>query len=132
MTERFFIVQNIAGWIVSSDGTRLFMSFACDDGNEIILDLPTESLNSLLMTLPVMMTKVLRTRFRDESLRVVYPAAAIDIEQSSDRKNIIVTFETPDGFNVSFGLTRAQLMIFADAGNELDRQKFKAEMQAVN
>ncbi len=73
------------------------------------------------MTLPRMMKQALRVHHQDESLRLVYSADSIPIEQSSDPKIIIVTFATPDGFEVSFGLTRQQMTVFDAAVDALER-----------
>ena len=73
------------------------------------------------MTLPRMVRQALRARHQDESLRLVYPAGKISSEQSSDTKTIIVTLATPDGFEVSFGLTRQQLTVFDVAVEALER-----------
>jgi hypothetical protein len=73
------------------------------------------------MTLPLMMRQALRARHQDESLRLVYPADKLSIEQSSDPRTIIVTLATPDGFEVSFGFTRQQLTVFDAAVEALER-----------
>lgn len=64
------------------------------------------------MALPQMMKQALQAAHRDESLRLVYPANDIRIEQSSDPKILIATFVTADGFEISLGLTHEQLTIF--------------------
>jgi hypothetical protein len=100
---------------VSGDGNRFRISFRCHDGRLGSLDLPAECLNALIMTLPRLVTRALRARYQDESLRLVYPASNIRIEQSSDPKIIIATLATRDGFEVSFGLTKQDMKVFTDA-----------------
>jgi hypothetical protein len=75
-------LQNLGTWSVTGDGACLFMSFDCNDGSDLVFDLPIESLNSLIMTLPAMMTSALRRHYQDEILGLVYPAAAIDMEEA--------------------------------------------------
>jgi hypothetical protein len=132
MTDRSFTLRNLCTWKVVDDGTRLLMSFVCEDGSDLALDLPTESLNSLIMTLPAMVTSALRRRYLDETLRLVYPAAAIDIEQASDKNYIIVTFKTPDGFAVSFSITQQQMDVFVSAADELDRRRACPRAETFN
>ena len=48
--------------------------------------------------------------------------AEAPLEQSSDPKTIIVTLATPDGFEVSFGLTRQQMMVFDAAVEAVERK----------
>jgi hypothetical protein len=79
-----------------------------------------------------MMRQALRARHQDESLRLVYPADKLSIEQSSDPRTIIVTFATPDGFEVSFGLTRQQLTVFDVAVEALERGSPDIKMTVSN
>jgi hypothetical protein len=100
---------------VSGDGNRFRISFRRQDSRLGSLDLPAECLNALIMTLPRLMTRALKARCQDESLRLVFPASNIRIEQSTDLKIVIATFTTPDGFEVSFGLTKQDIEVFTDA-----------------
>jgi hypothetical protein len=121
MTVQDFVVQRLTTFNIAADGTRLRMNFISGDGDHACLSLPTECLTELIMTLPLMMRQALRARHQDESLRLVYPADKLSIEQSSDPRTIIVTLATPDGFEVSFGLTRQQLTVFDAAVEALER-----------
>jgi hypothetical protein len=112
MTVQDFVVQRLTTYNVAADGTRFRMNFISGGGDHGSLSLPTECLTELTMTLPQMMRQALRARHQDGSLRLVYPADKISIEHSSDPRTIIVTLATPDGFEVSFGLTRQQLTVF--------------------
>ncbi|WP_020174971.1 hypothetical protein [Methyloferula stellata] len=122
MTTQDFIVQKLATFAVADGGTHLHMNFVCEDAGQVSLSLPTECLQRLLMTLPLMMGQALQVRYHDQSLRLVYPAENIRIELSSDLKTVIVTFATPDGFEVSFSLTLQQMRLFNAAMNDLDRE----------
>ena len=68
------------------------------------------------MTLLEMMTQALLARYCDDSLRLVYPAEAVRIEKSPDPNTFIVTLVTPDGFAVSFSLSRQQLRALSESG----------------
>ncbi len=122
MTVKDFVVQKLTTYNIAADGTRFRMSFISGDGDQACLSLPIECLTELIMTLPRMMKQALRTRYQDESLRLVYPADNISIERSSDRKTIIVTLATPDGFEVSFGLTRQRMTVFDAAVEAVERE----------
>lgn len=98
-------VLNLAG-----DGSRVFMTLVCEGASQTVVSLPADCLKSLIMTLPQVMRQALRLQHNDESLRLVYPADQIRVEQSSDPKTIIVTLATTDGFEVSFGLAPQQIM----------------------
>jgi hypothetical protein len=125
-------VQNLTTFAVAEDGTHLHMNFISKDGEEVSLSLSTECLQALIMTLPRMMNQALQVRYHDPSLRLVYPAENIRIELSSDPKAVIVTFVTPDGFEVSFGLTRQQMTVFKAAMNDLTCEDFDIKTPLSN
>ncbi len=62
---------------ISPDGSRFCMNVADETGCHRGLSLPAECLVQLIMTLPEMASKALRTRYRDNSLRIVYPLGAM-------------------------------------------------------
>jgi hypothetical protein len=132
MTTHDFIVQKLTTFAVSDGGTHLHMNFVCEDAGQVSLRLPTECLQGLVMTLPRMMSQALRVRYHDQSLRLVYPAENIRIEVCSDLKTVIVTFATPDGFEVSFSLTLQQMKLFNAAMNDLDRKGFDTDKPISN
>jgi hypothetical protein len=120
MTVKDLVVQKLTTFNVAADGTSCCMNFISADGDQTCICLATECLAELLMTLPRMIRQALRVRYRNESLRLAYQAGDISIDQSSDPKITIVTLATPDGFEVSFGLTREQMMVFEAATEALE------------
>lgn len=120
MTVKDLVVRKLTTFGIAADGSRCWMNFISGDGDPACLGLPTECLTELLMTLPLMMRQALRARYHDESLRLVYPADDIRIERSSDPETVIVTIATPDGFEVSFGLTRQQMTAFDAAADAVE------------
>lgn len=62
------------------------------------------------MTLPRLAAEALRTRHRDDSLRIVHPVDRMRLEQASAEGVLILTLTTPDGFEVSFSLQAADLL----------------------
>jgi hypothetical protein len=96
-TPEDIVGKELVTYDIASDGSRFRMSFVCTDGKRGSLSLPTESLQALIMTLPRMMAQALRARHGDESLRLVYPAEAVRIEESRDPNRFILTLTTPVG-----------------------------------
>jgi hypothetical protein len=92
------------------------MRFICANGKPGSLSLPTECLKALMMTLPRMMTHALLARYGEATLRLVYPAEAVRIERSPDPDTFIMTSVTPEGFAVSFSLSRQQLRALSESG----------------
>src|SRR5262249_13818366 len=87
---------------VAPDGESFVIRVLDDQGQSASLVLPSPCLNSLLMTLPTIVTESLRRRFGDRSLRVVYPVGSWEVERSIVAGTVIVTLRTEDGFAVSF------------------------------
>jgi hypothetical protein len=101
--------EELTKFELSDDGRRLRLGFTCPGGTARTLDLPTNSLQSLITSLPRMMEESLKLRYQDKSLRLVYSTSSIRVEMGSDRKSFILTLVTPDGFAVSFGLSEEQV-----------------------
>jgi hypothetical protein len=110
------IGEKLLTYEVDGDGNWFRMSFTCANGKPGSLSLPTECLHALIMTLPKMMTQAFSARYGDDSLRLVYPADAVRIERSPDANTFIMTLVTPDGFAVSFSLSRQQLRALSESG----------------
>jgi hypothetical protein len=132
MTTQEFVAQKLTTFAVADDGTHLHMNFACRNGDQVSLSLPTEGLQGLMMTFPRMMSQALRARYHDEKLRLVYPVDNIRIELAADPKTVIVTLGTADGFEVSFALTRQQMTVFNAAMDDLERKGADIKMPDFN
>ncbi len=89
---------------VDSAGEAFRLNFESADGQAASLTLPSECLKALLMTLPRLTAQALRAKYRDETLKVVYPVGDWSLHLASDGVHRILTLGTPDGFEVSFAL----------------------------
>jgi hypothetical protein len=90
---------------VDSTGDSFRLNFEAIDGRPASVTLPVECLNSLLMTLPHLLEQALKTRYRDDSLKLVYPTGGWALEAAAGSNRLILTLNTPDGFRVSFALS---------------------------
>ena len=91
-------------WQVDSAGEAFRLNFESVDGQPASLTLPAECLRALLMTLPQLTAQALRAKYRDDTLKVVYPVGDWSLQLASDGIHRILTLGTPDGFEVSFAL----------------------------
>jgi hypothetical protein len=94
---------------IEPDGSRFCMNVADETGHQRGLSLPTDCLTQLIMTLPEMAAKALKMRYRDDSLRIVYPLCAMHVEATHTDQFTILTLSTEKGFTVSFALTASDL-----------------------
>jgi hypothetical protein len=83
--------------------------------------LPAECLQAMIMSLPEMMRQALQRRYRDPSLRLVYPVGDWRLEGSTEPGKLILTLSTGDGFAVSFALAADQLAHIAYAARRTGR-----------
>jgi len=95
---------------VAPDGESFSIGVTDERGQPAALILPSDCLNGLLMTLPEMVRRSLQARFRDASMRLVYPVGSSQVEPSAVSGHVIVTLRTPDGFSVSFGFSPVDLV----------------------
>ena len=75
------------------------------DGQPASVVLPIECLRSLLMTLPGVIEQALKVRYRDDTLKLVYPMGGWTLQAAAGSSSMILTLTTPDGFRVSFALS---------------------------
>ena len=99
---------------VSPDGESFALHVTDEQARPGTLVLPADCLNEIMMTLPEMVKLSLSRRFREQTMRVVYPVGSWDVEGSPQAGSVIVTLRTPDGFEVSFGLAALELLRMAN------------------
>jgi hypothetical protein len=90
---------------LSSNGESLRTNLRKAGGEMASVVLPIECLSALLMTFPGLIEQALRRRYRDPSLRMVYPAESWELQQAADGSSLILSLATPDQFQVSFALS---------------------------
>ena len=90
---------------VDPTGSSFRLGLEDIDGQPASVVLPVDCLRSLLMTLPSVIERALKARYRDDTLKVVYPMSAWSLEAAAGSDRMILTMRTPDGFRVSFALS---------------------------
>jgi hypothetical protein len=112
---------------VAPDGSVICLNIETAGGRPIALRLPRVCVEQLLMTLPRLLSKALQTRYRDESLRVVFPLGAWRLEGAAGSKDFILTMGTSDGFEVAFALSATTIarMLYAieDQSSSIERRR---------
>jgi hypothetical protein len=88
---------------VVKDGRAVRLEFVDGNGQPVSVEFPFDQAESIIMTLPQMLSKALQRRTHDPSARYVFSLGRWSIE-SSDQNGLIVTLATGDGFQVSFSV----------------------------
>jgi hypothetical protein len=110
--------EKLTTFDIEPDGSRFCVRVADRTGFSRGLSLPAECLTQLIMTLPEMASRLLQIRYRDDSLRIVYPLGDMHIEATPTEERTIFTLATQDGFSVSFALTAGDLERFENTARE--------------
>jgi hypothetical protein len=96
--------QRLSAWSVLPGGNHVALGFAKDGGEQQCLVLPIDALTGLLMTLPRILQSALDQRAPGGVLRVVYPLAVWQLEQTEHDQSLILKLATTDGFEVAFAV----------------------------
>jgi hypothetical protein len=88
---------------LADEGRTIRLEFLDEGGQPVAVEFPFDQAQSIIMTLPQMLSKALQRRTQSQSSRYVFSLGRWSIE-SSDEKSLIVTMATPDGFQVSFAV----------------------------
>ena len=104
---------------VAPDGDFVTLDLVDVAGNPVSLRLPFDQAGALAMTLPGLLSKALKARCGNESLRYVFPLGEWLLEGAADGCTVIVTLKTVDGFEVSFG---ASLDLWRSLASDLRRE----------
>jgi hypothetical protein len=89
---------------VTSNGETVHLDLVDVVGKQISLCLPFHQARSLTMTLPQLLTFALKAQTGDDTARYVFTLSQWRLEAAADSR-LIITFGTPDGFEVSFCMT---------------------------
>ncbi len=87
---------------VAEGGDTISLGLIDRNGQPVELKVSTADACSMAMTLPRLLKDSLRKKYQDDSLRYTFPLNEWQIETASDGTQIIVTFTTGNGFEVSF------------------------------
>lgn len=104
---------------VAIDGSEITLHMTQVDGRSASLRLPFACITQLIMTLPELQAKALRMRYRDPTLRVVYPVGPWTLEASDDPGQLILTLSTADGFKAAFAIAAHEITRIGDAAAQV-------------
>lgn len=86
---------------VVKEGRAIRLEFLDEEGRPVSIEFPFDQAESIIMTLPQMLSKALQRRTHSQSSRYVFSLGRWSVE-GCDEKSLIATLSTNDGFQVSF------------------------------
>ena len=108
---------------VAPDGGSVQLQVNDQAGQTSIINLPTDSLNSLIITLPGLLNRAMKLRHNDDTLRLVYSLGSYRLERAPTDDVYILSLSTPDHFTISFGVSVSAINEIAACVNEDVRSK---------
>jgi len=107
-------VQELTTYQIAPDGSSTRLNMLNSDGKEVAVIVQMESVKQLALTMPKIMTETLRKACGNPSLRLVHNVEKWAIERN-EKDGLILTFKTPDNFEVSFSVADKDLTSIAEA-----------------
>ncbi len=89
---------------VATDGSNVELEFVDHSGATVVLELPLDQAEAVVMTLPHLLARAVKSHTGDDEARYVFGLHEWSIEGAKDKSCLIATLKTTNGFEVSFGI----------------------------
>lgn len=117
--------KSLAHCDVAVDGSEVRINLEAKSGDPLSVTLPVNCIQQLLMTLPDVISRAIKAKYGDDSLRLVFPLDDWKLETcTNDAAELILTLRTTDGFEVSFSAQRRDIMQMAGTAKEGSDARF--------
>lgn len=87
---------------VVKGGDKISLGLVDENGQPIEIKISASDACAIAMTLPRLLKSSLKERYCDDTLRYVFPLDQWQVEAASDGRQVILTFATGQGYEVSF------------------------------
>src|SRR4029077_6778665 len=122
-------IQELTTYEVAPDGSSICMNFVDMDGKKASIIVPMKNLQQLAFTIPKMVSDALRAAYGNPALRLVHKVELWKVERGDDGKSVILTFATPDHFQMSFAVAGKELASMAESVVEYEVEAFPGGLQ---
>ena len=102
---------------VVKDGGAVHIDLVSIAGHSVSIEMPIEQAESVIMTLPRLLSNAVRARTGDPQARFVFSIDQWMLESTHDAQCLLVTLKTADGFEVTFGIPFSHCQALGDALN---------------
>jgi hypothetical protein len=83
---------------VATDGSNVELEFLDHSGAPVVLELPLDQAEAVVMTLPHLLARAVRSRAGNDEARYVFGLHEWSIEAAKDNNCLITTLKTTNGF----------------------------------
>jgi len=122
-------IQELTTYEIAPDGSSIRMNFVDEGGKKASIIVPMHNLQQLAFTIPKMVSEALRVACGNPALRLVHKVDLWKVERADDGKSIILTFATPDHFQMSFAVDEKDLASMAESVVEYELEAFPGGLQ---
>ena len=98
------ISSNLTTCRVTDEGGTIELQLLDDSQRIVTLQLPFAQAETIIMTLPSLLTSAVKQQTGDQGARYVFGLGDWMLEQTKDRNCLIATLTTTDGFAACFGM----------------------------
>lgn len=89
---------------VTSGGKKIRLDFVAQTGGPVSIEMPFGQAESLVMTIPQLLSMGLKMQTGDAQARYVFSVGAWSLESAKGNRRIL-SVKTPDGFEVAFAMS---------------------------
>jgi hypothetical protein len=111
-------VRELTTYEVAPDGSSIRMRFLDEQGREMSIIVPMHNLQTLAFTIPKMVGDAMQAAYANPALRLVHKVDLWKVEQGDDGRSVILSFATPDHFQISFAVDAKDLTRMAESAVE--------------
>jgi hypothetical protein len=108
-------IQELTTYEIAPDGSSIRMNFVDAEGQKASIVVPMQNLQQLAFTLPKMVSEALIAACGSPAMRLVHKVELWKLERGDDGKSVILTFATPDHFQMSFAVEQKELASMAES-----------------
>jgi hypothetical protein len=102
--HRTIVSSRLTTCDVVKGGEAIRLDLINKAGHSVSIELSFEQAEAIVMTLPQLLSKALKSRTGSEDSRYVFPSGQWTLESTTDVECLILTMVTTDGFETAFGI----------------------------
>jgi hypothetical protein len=105
MNTHRIVSRQLTTCTVIEGGKTIRFDLAGQAGEPVSIEMPFDQAESIVMTIPRLLSAALRMQTGDSQARYVFPVGNWSLELAKDQNYRILGVRTPDGFEVAFAIS---------------------------
>jgi hypothetical protein len=105
MNTHRIVSRQLTTCTVIEDGKTIRFDLVGQAGEPVSIEMPFDQAESIVMTIPRLLSAALRMQTGDNRARYVFSVGNWSLELAKDQNYRILAVRTPDGFEVAFAIS---------------------------